>query len=81
MIFVDTNYFIRYFLQDIQAQYKTARTLFKQAAAGQCRLLISTLVIFEINWVLASSYRFNRAAVAEVLSQVLRLKSRTDCAN
>lgn len=72
MIFVDTNYFLRYFLRDIPEQYRVAKRLFEQGAGGEKSLFTSTLVLFEINWVLSASYDFNKARVAAVLDELLK---------
>ena len=52
MIFIDTNYFLRFLLADISSQHNQAKTIFKQAASGKISLFTSAVVIFEIYWVL-----------------------------
>lgn len=46
MIFVDTNYFLRFILKDNQVQYLKARQLFLDAAKGEIELISSTTVFF-----------------------------------
>lgn len=71
--FVDTNYFLRFLLKDNEAQFKEAEHLFLDGAAGKIRLISSTVVFFEIYWVLSSYYRKNKTALAATLKKVLEL--------
>lgn len=71
--FVDTNYFLRFLLKDNEAQFEEAEHLFLDGAAGKIRLISSTVVFFEIYWVLASYYRKNKTALAATLKKVLAL--------
>lgn len=73
MIFVDTNYFLRFLLRDIDKQHEEAKKLFLEAAAGKIRLITSTIVFFEIYWVLHSYYGKNKEELTKTLSKVLKL--------
>jgi len=70
-VFVDTNVFLRFFVNDVASQYEKARALFETAEAGKIKLETSELVIAEIVWVLESFYGFDRKEVTEVLSTLL----------
>jgi predicted nucleic-acid-binding protein len=70
-VFVDTNVFLRFFVNDVATQYEKARALFEAAEAGKIKLETSELVIAEIVWVLESFYGFSRKEVTEVLSTLL----------
>ncbi|MDA8099286.1 MAG: type II toxin-antitoxin system VapC family toxin [Nitrospiraceae bacterium] len=70
-VFVDTNVFLRFFVNDVAAQYEKARALFEAAETGKIKLETSELVIAEIVWVLESFYGFSRKEVTEVLSTLL----------
>ncbi len=70
-VFVDTNVFLRFFVQDVETQYEKARALFEKAEAGKIKLETSELVIAEIVWVLESFYGFSRKEIADVLSTLL----------
>jgi predicted nucleic-acid-binding protein len=70
-VFVDTNVFLRFFVNDVVTQYEKARVLFEAAEAGKIKLETSELVIAEIVWVLESFYGFARKEVTEVLSTLL----------
>ena len=51
-MFVDTNYFLRYLLKDIPEQHEEAKRLFVAAADGKVELMTTSLVFFEVYWVL-----------------------------
>jgi len=70
-VFVDTNVFLRFFVNDVATQYEKARVLFEAAETGKIKLETSELVIAEIVWVLESFYGFSRKEVTEVLSTLL----------
>ena len=73
MIFIDTNYFLRYFLKDIPSQYQDAKELFMKAATGKIKLFTSTIVFFELYWVLLSFYEKEKTDIIIVLKDVLEM--------
>lgn len=73
MIFVDTNYFLRFLLNDISEQHKQVKNLFLSGSEGKIDLITSTIVIFEIYWVLSSYYEKEKTEIAEVLEKILKL--------
>lgn len=72
MIFVDTNYFLRFLLKD-NPQHEIAKKLFLEAAEGKISLTASVIVFFEIYWVLSSYYNRQKKDVAETLEKILKL--------
>lgn len=74
MIFVDTNYFLRFLLSDNEDQHRQAKELFHSGAQGKCKLFSSTIVFFEIYWVLHSFYGKNKNELCNVLENILRLE-------
>lgn len=78
MIFVDTNYFLRFLLRDIESQYKEAKNLFLQAGRGKVELYSSTVVFFEVFWVLRSTYKKDKQALIDKLSKLLKLNVEFD---
>ena len=54
MVFVDTNYFLRFLLNDVSDQHASARQLFEDGARGVRQLCTSLVVMFEVYWVLSS---------------------------
>lgn len=73
MIFVDTNYFLRFLLSEKSEQQKEAIELFKKGALGEVKLFTSTVVIFEVYWVLSTFYRKEKESVKEVLDSILKM--------
>lgn len=74
MIFVDTNYFLRFLIADEPAQHEKAKKLFLEGAEGKKKLFTSLVVLFEVYWVLTSFYQKNKREVAKILNQVLQLE-------
>ncbi len=74
MTFVDTNYFLRFLLADVESQHQTAKKLFQNAAIGKVKLCTSIIVLFELYWVLSSFYKKNKKELVGLLEKVLRMK-------
>ncbi|HUD45031.1 MAG TPA: PIN domain-containing protein [Patescibacteria group bacterium] len=73
MNFIDTNYFLRFLLNDISEQHKTVKELFLSASEGKVALTTSTIVFFEIYWVLGSYYEKEKTEIVEALKNILKL--------
>lgn len=73
MVFVDTNYFLRFLLKDIKEQAGKAAELFKKGALGKIQLFTSTIVFFEVYWVLSSSYAKKKSRVILLLLDILSM--------
>lgn len=73
MIFVDTNYFLRFLLQDNNNQYQEAKNFFLKAAQGKLKLITSLVVFFEVCWVLRSVYGKDKASLINTLSKITSL--------
>jgi len=73
MIFVDTNYFLAWLLEERDQQHRQAKELFQSAAAGKKKLVSSANVFFEVYWVLTSFYGKKKTEVIEVLNNLLKL--------
>jgi|SRR3989344_1690287 len=71
MIFVDTNYFLRFLFDDGSPQHEKASSLFLEAARGEKDLITSTLVIFEIFWVLESYYKLKKIQKINIIQNIL----------
>lgn len=74
MIFVDTNYFLRFFLNDITHQHLKVKELFLKASEDKIKLFSSTIVFFEVYWVFKSYYEKSKEEILLVLSRFLELK-------
>ena len=73
MTFVDTNYFVRFLLDDISEQHKTAKKIFREGLEGKKRLFTSVVVFFEMYWVFTSFYEKTKPTVVKILNDVLDL--------
>lgn len=73
MIFVDTNYFLRFLLRDNPKHYQQAHQLFFKAARGEIKLITNLVVFFEIVWVLRKNVVKDRQSLAEILMKTLSL--------
>ncbi|OGD95439.1 hypothetical protein A3F02_03250 [Candidatus Curtissbacteria bacterium RIFCSPHIGHO2_12_FULL_38_9b] len=73
MIFVDTNYFLRFLLKDNKLQHRKAKQLMLDSAQGKLKLFTSIIVFFEIYWVLSSYYGRNKTELIKALKDVINL--------
>lgn len=73
MIFVDTNYLLRFLIKDVKTQYQQAKDLFLKAAREEVKLITSLVTFFEIAWVLKSRYGLDKETLAESLYKILSL--------
>lgn len=73
-MFVDTNYFLRFLLKDVNKQYQIVKTLFLDASKGKIKLLTSTIVFFEIYWVLRSLFNNQKSRIVNTLQKILALQ-------
>lgn len=74
MIFVDTNYFLRFFLNDVSPQYQKAKKIFQQGAKEEKKLFTNSVVFFEVYWVFTSAYKKSKKEVINILDKLLSLK-------
>lgn len=73
MIFVDTNYFLRFLIKDNTHQAQKVKELFEQAAQDKKKLVTSAIVFFEIYWVLSSFYGTKKQEIIRVLQGLLEM--------
>lgn len=73
MIFVDTNYFLRFLLRDNPVQHKQVEDLFISASEQKIELITSTIVFFELYWVLESCYKREKQEICKILTNILKL--------
>lgn len=74
MIFVDTNYFLRYLLADDKGQYEIAKQLFLDGSKGKIKLVSSTIVFFEVYWVLKSYYSAPKDKLVQTFNDILQMR-------
>lgn len=58
---LDTNFILRYLLEDVESQFKEAREVFKAAEDGKLKLEVSLLVMNELIWVSENFYHHPRS--------------------
>lgn len=71
MIFIDTNYFLRFLLKDVESQHLQVKNLFLEAAEDKKKLFTSLIVFFELYWVLTSYYQQDKDQLINTLNQLL----------
>ena len=71
--FVDTNYLLRWLVKEDENQFKVVERLFNNAAHGKTSLISSTLVFFEMKWVLSSVDKLNKTELITYLEGILNL--------
>ena len=71
LAFVDSNVFIRLFVEDDELQRPLARKLLQQAQTGIVDLVTGPPVFFEIAWVLSHTYKVENDKVLDVLEAIL----------
>lgn len=78
MTFIDTNYFLRFLLKDVDAHYQEAMKLFLRTGKGDERFISSTVVFFEVFWVLRSVYQKDKQTLVQQLEKLLKLNVEFD---
>ena len=74
MIFIDTNYFLRFLIKEDDKLHQEALRVITDAAEGRAKTGTSVVVIFEIYWVLSSFYQMDKAHVAGLLIKLLQME-------
>ena len=72
MIALDTSVLVRFLVRDDEAQYQRARELLRRAVDRETPMFVPEVVLCELVWVLARSYRFPRSDQARTLEDLLR---------
>jgi predicted nucleic-acid-binding protein len=71
MLGLDTNVLIRYLMQDDRRQSEKARRLIHRETGNGEPVLVSLLVLLEIEWVLRSRYGLPKAEILAAFSALL----------
>ena len=67
----DTNFFLRYLLDDVPSQVKIAEKLFTDAKNDKIKLRVPQIIIFEIHFALIKYYLFPKNEVLDKLENVV----------
>ena len=73
MIFVDTNYFLRFLIKDNKEQFQSAQKLFLDGVNGNLSLTTTSVVMLEIYYVLKTYYQKSKTEICEILHNVLKM--------
>lgn len=68
---VDTNVLVRLLVSDDAAQQRRVAKLLESSAARGEPLLVTPIVLAELAWVLAVSYGYPRARIADALDAII----------
>ncbi len=71
MIALDTNVVVRLLVEDDEAQSRAAQEIHEQSARNGETVLITDIVLCELEWVLDSAYRIPRVRILQALQQLL----------
>lgn len=74
MTFVDTNYFLRFFIGEPHDQHEAAKILLQKAVRGEIDICTSVVVVFEIYWVASSFYDRKKEHVVLFLQDLLSME-------
>jgi predicted nucleic-acid-binding protein len=72
MLGIDTNVLVRYLVRDDQSQFERARRLIHREVNTGEPVLVSLLVLLELEWVLRSRYELAKPDIVAVLSSLLQ---------
>ena len=72
MLGIDTNVLVRYLVRDDQSQFERARRLIHRKVNTGEPVLVSLLVLLEMEWVLRSRYELAKPDIVAVLSSLLQ---------
>ena len=72
MLGIDTNVLVRYLVRDDQSQFERARRLIHREVNTGEPVLVSLLVLLEMEWVLRSRYELAKPDIVAVISSLLQ---------
>ena len=71
MIGLDTNVLVRFLMEDDVEQSGAATAWIRKAGEKKEKLFLSHVVLSELVWVLAGSYRLSKARIADVVESLI----------
>lgn len=71
MIGLDTNVLLRFLVKDDESQGERSARAIRQAAVRGESIAVDRVVLCEMVWMLASSYRYARSEIARILADIL----------
>lgn len=76
-ILLDTNFWIRLFLEDNQEQLAVCKDLISNIEAGRFQTYTSSIVLLEISYVLKSVYSLPFSKIIEILDSIFTIRGIT----
>ena len=70
-VIVDTNAFLRFFLNDIVEQKKAFEDALHKAKRNEIILIVPQIIIFEIDFALAKYYHFSKGEIIKRLKSII----------
>jgi predicted nucleic-acid-binding protein len=74
MIALDTNVLVRFLVEDDKQQTARAARVIQGATERDESLFVSDIVLCELVWVLSSSYKTSRTAIAATLGRLVQAR-------
>lgn len=74
-IIIDTNVLVRFFIKDLESQFKQAQELVEKIEKRKAKGLLSILVINELIWILENYYNLKKEQYLPELLNLLALKN------
>lgn len=69
-VYFDTNFLLRFYLDDVPAQALKAKSMVQAAREGAILLVTDLIVICEMVWVLDSFYDLEKEVITEKISNL-----------
>ncbi len=76
-IFLDTNIWVRFFVEDNQEQFDQTKILLTQVGEGNLRVYTSTVVLLELQFVLQKLYHLSFEKTVEVFEIIRNVRNIT----
>lgn len=73
-IFLDTNFWVRFYLEDTQEQLAVCRDLISQVEEGSFQTYTSSIVFLELSYVFKSVYKLPFSKIVEILESIFTLR-------
>lgn len=71
--FVDTNFILRYLLNDIPSQVDIIQSYFLKAKKGEIKIAVPFLVFVELDFALSRWYKFDKWKIIDTLFELTKL--------
>lgn len=76
-IFLDTNFWVRFYLEDNPQQLAACKDLISQIEEGGFQTYTSSIVFLEISYVLKSVYKLPFSKITEILDSIFTVRGIT----